>query len=214
MPPGRSCELWTEGLGPGEHGPGRAINATLIEELGYLTSRERVAQVPTDRGRPRRSKPSRLAAGWWQVKQVAITRTYPEPPRLRRLLPGSLLSAPDQASDQDRRGRCSYALHCDIVRPMEVRATVTSKGQVTIPVAVREALGIRRGTRILFRVEDERVLIELEGSNRQVVMETFPDFFALAGSVAVPAGLRGASWKTIRRRARSDSLARIGRGTR
>ncbi len=21
MPPGRSCELWTEGLGPGEHGP-------------------------------------------------------------------------------------------------------------------------------------------------------------------------------------------------
>jgi antitoxin PrlF len=97
---------------------------------------------------------------------------------------------------------------------MEVRATVTSKGQVTIPVAVREALGIRRGTRILFRVEDERVLIELEGSNRQVVMETFPDFFALAGSVAVPADLRGASWKTIRRRARSDRLARIGRGTR
>jgi hypothetical protein len=30
MPPGRGCELWTEGLGPGEHSPGRDINATLI----------------------------------------------------------------------------------------------------------------------------------------------------------------------------------------
>jgi hypothetical protein len=27
MPPGRGRELWTEGLGPGEHGPGRDINA-------------------------------------------------------------------------------------------------------------------------------------------------------------------------------------------
>lgn len=96
---------------------------------------------------------------------------------------------------------------------MEQRATVTSKGQVTIPVAVREALGIRRGTRILFRLEDERVLIEHEGSSRQAVMETFPDFFALAGSVPVPADLRRASWKTIRRRARSDRLAHTGPAT-
>jgi len=50
MPPGCGRELWTEGLGPAEHGPGRDINATLTKELGYLTSGERVAQVPTDRG--------------------------------------------------------------------------------------------------------------------------------------------------------------------
>jgi hypothetical protein len=31
MPSGRSRELWTEGLGPGEHGPGRDINATLTQ---------------------------------------------------------------------------------------------------------------------------------------------------------------------------------------
>src|SRR5690348_16939618 len=80
----------------------------------------------------------------------------PSPHDFADSCPARFLSAPDPASDQDRRGRCSYALHCDIVRAMEVRATVTSKGQVTIPVAVREALGIRRGTRILFRVEDER----------------------------------------------------------
>ena len=112
------------------------------------------------------------------------------------------VNASDQTSDQGRR------------RGALPPYIVILKGQVTIPVAVREALGIRRGTRILFPVEDERVLIELEGSNRQVVMETFPDFFALARSVAVPADLRGASWKTIRRRARSDRLARIGRGNR
>jgi AbrB family looped-hinge helix DNA binding protein len=33
-----------------------------------------------------------------------------------------------------------------------VMAAVTSKGQVTIPVAVREALGLREGSRIDFRV--------------------------------------------------------------
>ncbi len=50
MPPGRGGELWTEGLGPGEHRPGRDIDATLSKELGDLPGRERVAQVPTDGG--------------------------------------------------------------------------------------------------------------------------------------------------------------------
>jgi len=34
MPPGCGGELWTEGLGPGEHSPGRDINATLTKQLG------------------------------------------------------------------------------------------------------------------------------------------------------------------------------------
>src|SRR5690349_22233348 len=50
MPPGRGRELWTEGLGPGEHRPGRDINAALTNELGDLPGGERVAQIPTDRG--------------------------------------------------------------------------------------------------------------------------------------------------------------------
>jgi hypothetical protein len=50
MPAGCGRELWTEGLGPGEHGPGRDIVATLSQELGDLPGGERVAQVPTDRG--------------------------------------------------------------------------------------------------------------------------------------------------------------------
>jgi AbrB family looped-hinge helix DNA binding protein len=35
--------------------------------------------------------------------------------------------------------------------------TVTSKGQVTIPVAVRRRLGIRRGTVVAFRLVDDHV---------------------------------------------------------
>jgi hypothetical protein len=50
MPPGCGRELWTEGLGPGEHGPGRDVDATLTQELGDLPGGERVAQIPTDRG--------------------------------------------------------------------------------------------------------------------------------------------------------------------
>ena len=36
MPPDRGRELWTECLGPGEHRPGRDINATFSKELGDL----------------------------------------------------------------------------------------------------------------------------------------------------------------------------------
>lgn len=70
---------------------------------------------------------------------------------------------------------------------MDVAATVTSKGQVTLPKSVREALGLRAGDRILFRVHDGRA-----------VLAKVPDFLELAGSVPVPPGKRGASWPKIR----------------
>ena len=38
-------------------------------------------------------------------------------------------------------------------------ATVTSKGQVTIPKAIREALGIRQKDKLLFVLEDDRVVM-------------------------------------------------------
>ena len=42
-------------------------------------------------------------------------------------------------------------------------ATVTSKGQITIPKIVRDELGIREGDRVAFRVlEDGRVVVEPE----------------------------------------------------
>lgn len=52
--------------------------------------------------------------------------------------------------------------------------TVTSKGQLTLPARVREALGIRRGTRLKVEVEDGEILLrpvrrlsELRGMAKQ-----------------------------------------------
>lgn len=70
---------------------------------------------------------------------------------------------------------------------MDVPATVTSKGQVTLPKPVRDALELKAGDRILFRVHQDRA-----------VLAKVPDFLELAGSVPVPPGKRGASWSRIR----------------
>jgi antitoxin PrlF len=40
---------------------------------------------------------------------------------------------------------------------------MTSKGQITVPKAVRDALGVEPGDRLAFRIEDDgRVLVEPE----------------------------------------------------
>ncbi|MGI8751315.1 MAG: AbrB/MazE/SpoVT family DNA-binding domain-containing protein [Acidimicrobiales bacterium] len=75
---------------------------------------------------------------------------------------------------------------------MDVSARVTSKGQVTVPKVVREALGIEDGDQIVFRVE-----------GRRAVVARTPDFLALAGSVEVPAGKRNVAWDDVIRRTRA-----------
>ena len=69
---------------------------------------------------------------------------------------------------------------------MDVRAKITSKGQVTIPKSVREALDLHEGDELLFRVE----------RSRAVIGKT-PDFLRLAGSVPLPAAKRGTPWDEI-----------------
>jgi AbrB family looped-hinge helix DNA binding protein len=91
---------------------------------------------------------------------------------------------------------------------MEASATVTSKGQVTIPARVRDAIGIRPGARLLFRVENDHVVIEEPISGRRAEVRRFPDFFQLAGSVPVPSTLKDASWPAIRRLAREQRARR------
>jgi antitoxin PrlF len=73
---------------------------------------------------------------------------------------------------------------------------VTSKGQVTVPKAVREALGIDAGDEVIFRVE----------GNRAVLART-QDFLSLAGTVRVPAAKRNVAWDQVIRRTRSDRAA-------
>jgi antitoxin PrlF len=75
---------------------------------------------------------------------------------------------------------------------MDVTAKVTAKGQITLPKAVRDALGLRRGDEVVFRVE----------SGRAVLAKT-PDFLELAGAVPVPPSKRGTSWDEVRRSTRA-----------
>jgi AbrB family looped-hinge helix DNA binding protein len=75
---------------------------------------------------------------------------------------------------------------------VDAAAKVTSKGQVTVPKAVRDALGIKKGDEIVFRVE----------GNRAVLART-PDFLTLAGTIKVPADKRNAAWDDVIRRTRA-----------
>lgn len=79
---------------------------------------------------------------------------------------------------------------------MDAAARVTSKGQVTVPKAVRDALGISEGDEIVFRVD----------GNRAVIART-PDFLQLAGTVSVPAAKRNVAWDEVIRRSRVDRAA-------
>ncbi|MCU0504724.1 MAG: AbrB/MazE/SpoVT family DNA-binding domain-containing protein [Chloroflexi bacterium] len=69
---------------------------------------------------------------------------------------------------------------------MEIAARLTSKGQVTIPHAVREALSLVEGDRVVFRVEGDHAVIART-----------PDLLALAGSVEIPAARRSTQWDDI-----------------
>jgi AbrB family looped-hinge helix DNA binding protein len=74
---------------------------------------------------------------------------------------------------------------------------VTSKGQVTIPKAVRDALGLSAGDEVVFRVEGDRA-----------VLARTPHFLDLAGTIAVPAGKRNVAWDEVLRRTRAERAAR------
>jgi len=74
---------------------------------------------------------------------------------------------------------------------MDSSARVTSKGQVTIPKAVRDALELHEGDEIVFRVERKRAIVAKTA-----------DFIGMAGSVVVPAAKRGTPWDEILRQTR------------
>lgn len=75
---------------------------------------------------------------------------------------------------------------------MDAAAKLTSKGQVTVPKAVRDALDLKEGDEIIFRVEGSRALLART-----------PDFLALAGTVRVPAARRNVAWDEVIRRSRA-----------
>jgi antitoxin PrlF len=79
---------------------------------------------------------------------------------------------------------------------MEVTARLSSKGQVTVPRAVRDALALEEGDRLVFRVEGDHAILARTS-----------DLLALAGSVSVPAAKRGTPWDEVLRQTRRARAA-------
>ncbi|MCA1726232.1 MAG: AbrB/MazE/SpoVT family DNA-binding domain-containing protein [Actinobacteria bacterium] len=81
---------------------------------------------------------------------------------------------------------------------VDALAKVTSKGQLTVPQAVREALGINPGDGVYFKVRGDTA-----------ELTRIPNFVEeLGGSVSTPERLRGKSWKEIREEAWASARSR------
>jgi len=80
---------------------------------------------------------------------------------------------------------------------MDAAAKLTSKGQLTVPKAVRDALGLKQGDEVVFHLEGDRA-----------ILARTPDFAALAGSMHVPAAKRNVAWDEVIRRTRSTRSAK------
>ncbi|HYM45620.1 MAG TPA: AbrB/MazE/SpoVT family DNA-binding domain-containing protein [Solirubrobacteraceae bacterium] len=76
---------------------------------------------------------------------------------------------------------------------MDVAARLSSKGQLTVPKAVRDALDLNEGDRVVFRIQ-----------GRRAVLGRTPDLLDLASVVSVPAEKRRVAWDDVRRRVRAQ----------
>ena len=80
---------------------------------------------------------------------------------------------------------------------MDTRARITSKGQVTIPKRVRDALDLREGDELHFRVQRSRALVAKAA-----------DLLSLAGAAAVSHEKRGTPWNDVLARTRQERARR------
>ena len=80
---------------------------------------------------------------------------------------------------------------------MDTVARMSSKGQITVPKVVRDALGVAEGDSLVFHVDGERA-----------IMARTPDLLDLAGTVEVPAAKRNASWDDVISRTRRTRASR------
>lgn len=76
------------------------------------------------------------------------------------------------------------------------RARVTSKGQITVPKAIRDRLGVRPGDDLLFEIRGKRAIVTAQ--HRQGVAE-FAGLFRVARAMR---GEREKAWTAETRRLR------------
>jgi AbrB family looped-hinge helix DNA binding protein len=72
------------------------------------------------------------------------------------------------------------------VRSVDIAARLTSKGQITVPKPVRDALALAPGDEVIFRLHGDRAIVAKTA-----------DFLDLADTIPVPAGKRGSSWDRV-----------------
>ncbi|HEX6492223.1 MAG TPA: AbrB/MazE/SpoVT family DNA-binding domain-containing protein [Candidatus Dormibacteraeota bacterium] len=77
---------------------------------------------------------------------------------------------------------------------MRELAKLSSKNQATVPAAVRRALNLRAGDRMVFEIVER-------GAGTTVTVHRYPTLDELAGSVPVPPEVRDLAWPEIRERA-------------
>jgi AbrB family looped-hinge helix DNA binding protein len=78
----------------------------------------------------------------------------------------------------------------------EIVSSITSKGQVTIPVEVRRHLGVKRKGKVAFVIEDGEVKLRAP---------EYPDVDALSGAAGRLE--KPLTWKEVRDIARDERLA-------
>ncbi len=91
----------------------------------------------------------------------------------------------DHGPDKARRKRSEQGVS------VEASARLRSKGRVTLPQSVRDALDLHEGDQIVFRVERDRA-----------IMAKAADFVTMAGSVEVPPAKLGTPWDEVLERTR------------
>lgn len=84
----------------------------------------------------------------------------------------------------------------------EYVATVTSKGQLTLPVAVRRSLGIDPGDRVTFVIDEEN------GARLRRVEHTVK---SVRGSIPTPPGLESVDFDDLIEEAMSDHADEVMR---
>lgn len=83
---------------------------------------------------------------------------------------------------------------------MKQSATVTSKGQITIPVEIRKSLGLNEGDQVVFEVDEEAI-------DHVARIRRAPDFIAMAGAIP-PRKRLPKTWTEERRIAIEDAVRR------
>jgi len=73
--------------------------------------------------------------------------------------PQEVCSVGVRVSSYHRQGKERYTGERRARWPLENEAKITSKGQITVPLAIRRALGVRPGDRLLFESDENGVRV-------------------------------------------------------